>query len=118
MNKEEIRKMAREYMDRLYTTSMLKQHPEVKVIADMTQSILDKYLEDMANDYAEFLTWLLDRYCIVPKERVQEYYRSFKIPLNANLGFKYIMDYHKGVVGAMEHIFGQQLFEENEKVES
>ncbi|MDE6649789.1 MAG: hypothetical protein K2K45_07650 [Muribaculaceae bacterium] len=100
MTDEDIRKLAREYWDSQNPINQLNDYPEAKMIADMMQSVLSSHIEELVEDYAKFLKWLSDRFCIVEKEKVKNFLELSEVhALDAIDAVEFIED-----------VFGSELF--------
>lgn len=52
---------------------------------------------------------IMETHCIVEKEMVKDYYSIYKEEYLRNPKFRDRMEYHKGAMQAMEHLFGEEV---------
>lgn len=70
--------------------------------------------KEIREDYEVLLQWLNTRYCIVEKDMVKDYYAIYKEVWDKSVN-RDNLDYQKGAMVAMEDIFGESMFNQNEE---
>lgn len=90
MDKDRINTLAREYAEEVYRTA----HKEMEVLSNcLSNEVINMFAEDMKNK----LKWLLHRFYLVEKSKVEDAYQSAR---------KDIRDGYKSKVGGMIAIGG------------
>lgn len=78
MDDNTITALAREYAEEINPVNQLNDYPEAKMIADIMRNALSEVMDEKVKDFDGFLRFLLRRYALVEKSKLEEEYKSSK----------------------------------------